>query len=85
MVGMGGQARISRVLFNEGKTEADGWKDKCVCVLKYPTQLVFLKRWDGFLLHSIMIDVWQHDRRGEQEANPHTLYKHCMFDGENIY
>ena len=61
-----------------GKLKHTGGNINVFAVLKYPTQLVFLKRRDSFQLHLIVIDVWQHDRRGEQEANPHTL------GGENI-
>ena len=61
--------------FSEGKLKKTGGKIYVFAMLKHPTRLVFLKRRDGFLLHLIMIDVRQHDRRGEREANPHTLYK----------
>ena len=58
-----------------GKLKQTVEKINVFAVLKYPTQLVFLKRRDGFQLHLIVIDVWQHDLRGEREANPHTLCK----------
>src|SRR3954464_13304972 len=39
----GGRARKfeESVLFNEGETEVDGWKDKCVCILNYVARLSF--------------------------------------------
>ena len=58
-----------------GELKQTGGKINVFEILKYPTKLVFLKRRDDFQLHLIVIDVWQHNRWGEGEANPHTLCK----------
>ena len=61
--------------FSEGKLKQTGGKIYVFAMLKHPTRFVVLKRRDGFLLHLIVIDVRQHDWRGEREANPHILCK----------